>query len=615
MINIIKNENSYQIKFFNQEYFFEIKDILKRNFFKWNKENKSWDGTKFNLNLVLPFLKEYDEIKNEEFWLKDSQTKINIEENNIRFNNNLLIKKAFKEYQIDGIKNLIKYTKHGLFDDTGLGKSFETICAINHLIFNNLIDKIFLVSFRATLYNWKKEFLKFSNFFKEDEIVILDKNLRNYFDTNDYESKKIIITDYITFKLISDYYYEKEKGKKSKNYLKSYIPFDKWIKNNGCLILDECQVVKNFSSQTSKKIKMITDNFKYRYILTATPHPNFLKAKDKEGKEYNIPNIEEVTSLFEVLDKDFFNKQNVLSCCNIGNRFSAYAINYVYYEKYLDYKKQLDKYITRRFKKDVFPELPPQNIKPIYIKMSELHYEIYKEFSEGIILKLVEEEGEMSVKRLKNKFNEICLITSDPILINLENKISDKLKLLLKKWNFENNNKNEICDDIISRVVEEKEKIIIWTYHPRTSDLLYNRYKKYNPVVLNGETKIDKDTSKALFVDNIIENFKNNDDIKIAIFNPMCLGVGVNLEFCIHSINYDRNFNYETYYQSLGRTYRATSIKESFVYNLIFDNTLDVYLDECLGIKNDVNFLKEKDDKIINVNELKNMLNGRNNDR
>jgi SNF2 family DNA or RNA helicase len=613
MLRVESGLDKFYVRF-SGENFQEILDVCKSNGLKFNndRDNPAHIGNKKQISRIILILEEIEFVTffpSKEKVLDDLVIKLEVKEQKIRYNPRLLKAPPHplaRDIQIEGIRSLIKHNRHLLGDDTGLGKSFCSISALNHYKHHNLIDKIFIVTFRATLYNWKRELLKFSDNYKAHEIIILTKDERDFFIWSDINDYKVVITDYSTFKLISDYHYKlKYKAKTVKKYRKSCIPFDRWTtESNRCIILDECHKIKNHKSQTAKKIKMITQYFEYRYALSATPAPNMLNTdtlrgyKGKKAVYKQITNIFELWSIFEFLDPNIIcetYESLASNYANIGNRFSMYAINYVYGNKVQELLNYLNKFITRRFKKDI-PNFPKQILKPVYVKMNKKHFRLYQEICQGYILKMYEEEGEITHKQLQSRFLDKNLVCSEPSIVNLDIKYAPNLEKLLSQWKFTDNSKVSICDSIVEDIIDEKnEKLIIWSYHPKTIDLLEEHYKKYNPIKVHGQIKVPGKITKDKYIDDLLYKFETDKDIKLAFLSPLCLSAGVNLQFCKYAIYFDRNYDAETYLQSLGRIHRLTSISETYIYLLLLLDSVEINLHEALEDKEDLNYKLGKD--------------------
>lgn len=616
MINIYKERNNeFSIKFYSTDNFNELLEICRNNNLKYNKyklEDKKWYGGNVLLENVLNDIKGTSEdIKyypDKEEIERLSKNNLDYKKLRIRYLPRLFKGDYYGDFQEEGIRKLISYNSFLLTDSCGIGKSIQSITAVNHLWEYNLIDRLFIISInQSTLYNWKKELLRFSTFIEnDDEIAIVDKDNRNIFENSD--QYKVIITDYNTYKLISDYHYYKIKKKKVKNYQKTYIPFDKnWrTKSNRCIILDESHGIKNNKSQVHKKIKLIRDYFHFRYGLSATPAPNLVSRDNND--EDKVTDIEELFNIFSFLDSNIIGLDNQTfkkTYFNLGDRFSDYSINYVYGDKYDLFMQKIAPYTIGRRKEDVLPDMVNKNIKKIFVPLSDKHKEIYLDFCENQIGKYVEKQGKLEYRVLKSKFMLINLLCSEPSLVKITDDIVFDKELLnqFKDWKFKYNNKIKYCDEIIKE--HSPEKTIIWSFHPKTINQLAEHYKKYNPIIYHGETKVIG--KKSDFINNLLLELKNNKEVKLGIFNPLVLGTGVNIEFITQAIFFDRTFDVKAYIQALDRIHRITSVNDVYVYNLIFDKTIEVYQDKILESKESLND-KLKDltidkilDKIVNI--------------
>lgn len=576
MIEINYNPDFKDVEIrFSGDNFSRFKNIFNARFIFWNKKRKAY--------ICSPgmFLILQDELENVEDFIVPPETLSLIEETKFgnpvtnftrrAFDISLLKMPPLAEYQIQDIKKMISQNRliNGL--EVGLGKSFEFIGAMNHLINAGEIEKIFIVTVPETVYNWKRELLKFS-WVNKEEILIVNKDNRDII--SQWADKKVIIMSYLSFLLVSDYYYkEKNNGKKSTKYRTPSFDFSEWGKKL-CIVLDEGHKIKDTKTRSFKVLKLYKEKFEYRYILTATPYPNHI------GELWPLINfIDE-----GVLGDDYDSYLETVA--ELGSDYSRLDIKSIKPEEVIKVVDRIKPFFIRRFKKDCLPNLPPLNIKKIYAEPSPDFSKIY----EGIIIKklssMVEVKGEYQTKEVIRSFPYLTLACSEPTI--LKDKLTGDIDFdtILKKWKLLHNPKLEICDNLLSNIPHDKK--IIWSTHPVTIDLLANYYKKENPFVMHGETKTDG-MSKDEFKDRFLEEFRFAPDRKLAIISPLCLGTGQNIEFAETAISWDRNYSSITWQQSLGRNHRATSINEVNHYVLIMDNTLEVIQDEVLEGKVNLN--------------------------
>lgn len=574
MIKIEKIDSKFFLSFKGNN-FLDILEIVKGEGLRYDEKLGKWLGNKKIFYNVINQLKEieYVEVSNE--ILEEIKPKPRIEFERRECKKELMLSEPLGKYQLEDIETML--STNGIINgiDVGLGKTIETITVLNHLYNNKEIDKIFIVTFAQAVYNWKKEFLKFSSFFKDEDIIIANKELRNPFIDN----PKIIICSYNTLVLIQKFF-KKDFTKLSR---KSNLPLNTWG-NKRAIILDESHAIKSNSLRT-KACLTIKDYFEFRYLLSATPYPN---------------NAAELYFQLEMIDENIIYKNHepfLRSIANIGNQYGDYAINYFYPDKVKEFVEKISPYIFRRYKKDCLPNLPEQYIKKIYVELNEKQRKIYQMIIMKTLQSLKEKKGILLVKDVLNKFPYLILTLSDPSIVKgrlIEDKNilfnTDEIDKLLDNWNFEDNSKLEACSDIIEN--HEGEKIIIWSSHPVTIEKLAKYYENRLPFIIHGNSQGKED--KEAHRDRILEEFKASKDRNLIIMNPGIMGTAINIKESTVSIFFDRTYDIKEWLQALGRNHRGNSTKEVFVYVLINDNTLENRQDAILEGKDmlDKNLLK-----------------------
>ena len=124
-------------------------------------------------------------------------------------------KPPFEDFQYDDILKLISRNRFALFNEQGTGKSYELISALDYYRKQQKISKILVITSNSGVYNFKKEFEKFSNF-DMSRIAIAGVKNREPFK----ENIDVVICNYRSFLLISDHaHYQANPDKKSKNKL------------------------------------------------------------------------------------------------------------------------------------------------------------------------------------------------------------------------------------------------------------------------------------------------------------------------------------------------------------------------------------------------------------
>lgn len=534
---------------FSGDNFHKYLSIAKSSGLKYNQTHKGWYGSDTQMNEALYKMK-----------LVDSTDKKTAEwkpiESGVQFNADLLTHDPLGEYQLEDIKFLTQFKRTLNFNEVGLGKTYETIETLNHLD----IDLLVIVTVTEAVYNWRRE-LKLFGHYTDDDILIVNRELAH---TKVFESgKRVIIMDYHKTRTLTKEYAGEEIKKLKEPVWK--IPVNP---ARAAIVLDESHSIKNHEALQTRCLHIHRNLFDYRFLLTATPHPN---------------GVEELWSQLYFWDETFINMQYgtfVRSIASVGNNFSPSAVNYYYQKKVTAFLDKLRPYCLRKTKRECLPNLPQQIINKIFVEPTEKQLKIYNAVTADYVSKLDEFGDKLS--EIAMDFPYLTLAASEPSLLQNRVEFSGN-KTLLDNWKFNENSKLAMCKELLAK--HKNEKIIIWSTHPDTCDLLANEFDAF---VMHGQTKIPAGTDRAEYRNNLINEFESSKTKRIGVFNPAVMGTGVNMQFASVNIFWDRSFDVKQYLQALGRTHRANSKMDSIVYLLILDNTLEVYQDQRLDAKKEL---------------------------
>lgn len=474
------------------------------------------------------------------------------------------------DFQLTGIKKGINQNRYLYAYEMGLGKTYIVINVLNHLFYDKKIDKVLIVVPGEALYNWRRELMMFSNFVNYDEIEIATAQNRKPFTSN----AKVVITTYRSLLMISDdYYKETHKGKKSTKYRSAQIPIELWG-DDRAIILDESHNIKNFKSRQAKVLNFHKDQFEYRYLMTGTPTPN---GADEYYNQLNF--LDE-----SIIDKNYY--MWIKEIASVGNRYSDYGINYFYADKVEAFVKTIKPWVGRIFTKDVM-KLPDLTIQNIYCHLSHKQLAIYRALVSHILVTIKEKDGIITTKKVKNQFPFISLALDNPSI--LKDKFSPdhntELYLMIKKWKFKDHSKLPQCDFLISKYLEERHRIIIWSFHPTTMNELTEYYKKHKPITIHGQIEIPKGIDRKKHYTDLLDEFKVNDDHKILIASSKVLSTAVTITEATRSIYFDRSYSIVEFLQSSKRNHRIGQENAVIANPLVLEDTIDVHLDNMLNKK------------------------------
>ena len=582
MIKISKDKQRkvYQV-FFNGDNFFEILQTLKISNLNFNKDNKAWEGDVNSLDSVLGALFDIEPIEFdyglEEEIEKDISDSFETEyfDDADSLQESDLLLPPLKDFQFEDIRKGVSQSRLALFHDMGMGKAYISANIVDQHIRKGRIDKVLIVCPTEGLYNYRRELIRFSNEFTYDNVSIANRYNRKPFTDN----AKAVIMTYRTFLLISDdYYKEKNNGKVVKNYRKPTIPFDTWGTTRA-IVTDESHNFANSTARQTKALHLHKDYFEFRYILTGTPTPN---------------TFTQIYSQLKFIEPTLFSEsyqQWIQRIANVGNRYSKWAVNYVYEDKMQEEEERFSPWVIRRRFHD-YLDVPEAFIDKIYMELPELQSTIYKKLVEQELNVVKEENGFLHPKKVIAKFPYISQALDDPILLKgkIDKMLSPELyNLVENKWKFTDSMKYEMLESLLDKYIKQQsEKVVVFDFHPKILDALAENLDKYNPLVIHGQNT-PKGQEQNEFRDGLIEDFRNNPDRKLLIASSEVLKTAVNLQFCSKVIYYSRNYSYLTWSQTKGRFVRPGQDKVAVMHPFIYENSLDELLDKALEKKHSLN--------------------------
>lgn len=156
--------------------------------------------------------------------------------------------------------------------------------------------------------------------------------------------------------------------------------------------------------------------------------------------------------------------------------------------------------------------------------------------------------------------------------------------------------KELLLDKVLSRVFAAEEKVIVWSIFTENIDYYCKKYKHKNAVKITGKMTIE-DRNKS------VDRFKNGD-AQVLFATPQSAKEGLTLTVANNAIFYDRGFNLDDYLQAQDRIHRISQTKDCNIYNLMIEDSVDVWIDLLLQAKQKAAFLAQGD---INLDNYKNI--------
>ena len=440
-----------------------------------------------------------------------------------------------RDYQLTGVKWLYNLAKTGfggiLADEMGLGKTIQVIYYIKQMLKDNPTSKFLIVVPTSLAYNWEHEFDSFASQIKK-AICIGSKEKRKHI-LKDLNKINVIITTYGLLR-------EDEEIYENLNF--------------NTMIIDEAQNIKNNHAGITKVVKSIKAETKF--ALTGTPLEN---------------SILELWSIFDFIMPGYL--------ANLTKFQSKYKIKDFDEDSEILIKglsKQINPFILRRKKSDVVKELPEKLINDIYIDLKDEQKKLYVAELNRVkeeMDKIIKEEGmnkaRFLILQLLTKLRQICI---DPSIV------------------YDNytdgSNKIEQLENIVSEYTKNKHKVLIFSSFKTALNIVKEKLNnaKIKTYMIDGsvpaKTRIE-----------MVDNFNENDDIKVFLIMLKSGGTGLNLASADVVIHLDLWWNPQAENQATDRAHRIGQTNTVEVIHLITKGTIE---EKILELQNKKRILSDK---------------------
>jgi SNF2 family DNA or RNA helicase len=434
---------------------------------------------------------------------------------------------TLRPYQKKGYKWIYTNFEKGfnicLADDMGLGKTIQILSVIQKIKENKkLTNPSIVICPTSLLANWEKESSKFT---PEIKTHIYHGNER---DIEKIKENELIITSY--------------------GIIRRDIEKLQKIKFQICVI-DEAQNIKNPYTSQSIAVKKI--NSQHKVALTGTPVENKLL---------------ELWSIYDFLMPGF-----------LGNQ-EDFKINYAYpieklsrnaEKKYL--KNAIEPFLMRRLKTDkkIIKDLPEKFVYDEYVYLTPIQKKYYQKIMD---LKF----SNIEKNHQKRKAHIFALITA---LKQICNHPANYDKNFIQTIN--SSGKMQKTIDILQTIIENEEKVIIFTQYTTMGNILQKLIKEYFKMeILFFHGSLNQKQRNEM-----IEKFETISKYKVMIISLKAGGTGLNLTAANHVIHYDLWWNPAVENQATDRVFRIGQEKNVIVHRLITTGTFEEKINEIINKK------------------------------
>ena len=421
-------------------------------------------------------------------------------------------------YQVQGIIHLVSMKRFLLGDDTGLGKTLESIAALCYLWEVNPSLKAIILTTRSATSQWVREFAKFTTGVK----VILSRGTPG----QRKQAREMFEKATGPTALVMGYRSAVQDFRDMQNW-KDYV-----------LICDEATVFKNPQTQIHQVCRHFSSQAARVWGLTAT----LIKNNLMEG--FGIMQGVVVPGLFQTGGKAMTKNQFMFYFCIVTmqqifrTNKQIPVINGYTAERIDEFRKIIDPYYLGRPKHAVATELPAVVMREMEVDLTPLQEDKYTEAMEGLL-----ELGEGENARVKE--------TTKLTAINYCQEIVNHLGLIDIDGESP---KLEALVDLLTEGDFADEKIIVYTRFKKLVDRIVPRLQKEGIKVVRITGDEDDQQREAAMV-----SFQNpNSDVRV-----VCLTAAgtesINLQAAKAIVCMDTPWSAGDFLQLIGRMIRIGS--------------------------------------------------------
>lgn len=463
-------------------------------------------------------------------------------------------KSTLYNYQIEGVKYGLNHDKWLLLDAPGLGKTIQLTCLAEELKKRDNIEHCLVICGINTLKsNWKREIELHSKL--SSRILGERLNKRGRFVVGGIKERlEDLESDISEFFIITNI---------------ETLRDDRIIKqlNSGknkidMIIFDECHCAKSPSASQTKGLLKLKDA-KYKVAATGT-----LLLNNPVDSYIPLHWIGEENCTFSNF-KYYY--------CEFGGAFNDQLLGF---RNTHVLKSQIEQCSLRRTK-DLL-DLPEKTIIDEYIDMNDDHRLFYDNIKNGV--KDQVDKVNLNTATLLSMVTRLRQATACPSILTTENISSTKI---------------DRCCELVQQIVDNGEKVVVFSTFKETLNPLYERLSQYHPTLNTGDVPDD------IIVKNK-DNFQEKDDSSVFLATWQKMGTGITLTRASYAIFLDTPWTAGVYEQAQDRIHRIGTKKPVFIYNLICKDSVDERVKEIVDDKAAISDYMI-DDKISesSVNSLK----------
>lgn len=444
-------------------------------------------------------------------------------------------------YQVQGVMHLLGMTRFLLGDDTGLGKTIQSIASLCYLWERNKDLKVLVLTSKSAVEQWAAEFDKFT-------LGVTSFVCRGT-PAQRKKARKAFLSCTGPSVLVMGYSSAKQ----------DFAEMQDW--DGFVFITDEASAYKNPKTQTHQVCKYLSSKASRTWALTAT----LIKNNLLEG--WGIYGVV-VPGLFGNMN-NFMNEYCITRMMSIpGSRRQIPTIVGYRPKDIQAFRDKIDPYFLGRPKFEVASELPPLVTRHIKVDLSDEQESKYAEALSGLLQVGTAAASTESEEKEVTKLTAVTYCQQIVNHLSLINCDGDSPKL-------------EALVDFVSDGDFEAEKLIIFTRFRKMVDLIMPALKKagVEAVRITGaENEKERKASQDAFQDP-------NSKVRVVCITTAA-AEAINLQAAKAIVFYDTPWSAGDYLQILGRMIRIGSTHDRcYAVHLVARGTIDDRINQVLSKK------------------------------
>jgi len=449
--------------------------------------------------------------------------------------------RSLMPYQVEGVKFLEQADAKALLaDEQGLGKTVQALALLK--LHREKLTPCVIVCPTTVKLQWHHEIIRWCG-------------VQGYLTQVIASSKELAAPGFDIYITTYDLLKDRKKGSKSDDDdeldiedIKSSKTFQ-YVDDIKCIIIDECQRIKNHLSGRAKAVQKIVREAKIEHIIPMSGTP----IKNNAGEYFTVLNLVQ-PRLFPQYNKFIEND------CDSYQDGWGYKVGGLRNPE--AFHEKTKEFILRRTKAEVLKDLPALMRKFRHVeldrKLNKAYDEAMKELEE---LMYNDEMGGME-------------------------RASNMLAIMTKMRQITGIGKvDATVDDTTEFLLSNDRPITLFVHHQNVMAMLETQLNSWLSDGGYGKCLMMTSALSAEARHALAGKFKEENNHRVMIASTLAAGEGLNLQFCADAIMVERQWNPANEEQAEGRFHRFGQTHPVSITYMIASDTIDEYFTEIVESK------------------------------